>query len=116
MEELEALERAAAWDAPAGPWAGGPGPWGPPPGARWRGEPRGGDPGGAGGRPRLPARRRAWGPGALAEAMMGMLAEDGPLSGAHAAVPAPCMPVTACGSLQPPQPQQWSLSAAVLSR
>lgn len=35
---------------------------------------------------------------------------------AHAAVPAPCMPVTACGSLQPPQPQQWSLSAAVLSR
>lgn len=84
MEELEALERASAWDGPpGGPW-GGPAPWGPPPPGAWRDAPRRGEAAGAGSRPRFPQRRRAWAPGALAEAMMGMLAEDGPSLGARA--------------------------------
>ena len=80
MEELEALERASAWDGAPGPW-GPPVPWGPPPPGAWRNAPRRNEAAGAGSRPRFPQRRRAWAPGALAEAMMGMLAEDGPSLG-----------------------------------
>ncbi|KAK9843486.1 hypothetical protein WJX81_005373 [Elliptochloris bilobata] len=80
MEELEALERASGWDAAPGPW-GPHGPWGPPPSSAWRDGPRRGEPGGAGSRPRFPQRRRAWAPGALAEATMGMLSEDALFAG-----------------------------------